>query len=77
MTETIATLTAIEESKDKLLNNMNSIESATEHNASATEEVMASMETQIASNQDISNLSQDLNLKAEMLIRELENFKIE
>ena len=77
MTETIATLTAIEESKNKLLNNMSSIESATEHNASATEEVMASMETQIASNQDISNLSQDLNLKAEMLIKELENFKIE
>lgn len=77
MTETIATLTAIEESKNKLLNNMSSIESATEHNASATEEVMASMETQTASNQDISNLSQDLNLKAEMLIKELENFKIE
>ena len=77
MTETIATLTAIEESKNKLLINMSSIESATEHNASATEEVMASMETQTASNQDISNLSQDLNLKAEMLIKELENFKIE
>ena len=76
MTETLSNLTAIEESKNKLLNNMNNIGSATEHNAAATEEVMASIESQTSSNQDISNISKDLNLKAETLIKELENFKI-
>lgn len=76
MTETLSNLTAIEESKNKLLNNMKNIGSATEHNAAATEEVMASIESQTSSNQDISNISKDLNLKAETLIKELENFKI-
>lgn len=77
MNETMNSIATIEENKDKLLDNMNNIESVTEHNAAATQEVMASIETQTTSNQDISNIAQDLSLKSEMLNGELKKFIIE
>ena len=77
MTETLINISEIEENNKKLFNNIYSIESSTEHNAAATEEVMASMENQTASNENMSNIAKDLNTKSEPLLKELENFKIE
>ena len=77
MTETLINISEIEENNKKLFNNIYSIESSTEHNAAATEEVMASMENQTASNENMSNIAKDLNTKSELLLKELENFKIE
>lgn len=77
MNETMNSIATIEKNKDKLLDNMNNIQLVTERNAAATEEVMASVETQTASNQDISNIAQDLSLKSEMLNKELGKFTIE
>lgn len=74
---TMNSISQIQKSKDKLSENINSIAMVTEHNASATEEVMASMENQTNSTQDMDHIAQDLNVKSKMLSEELSNFTIE
>lgn len=66
----------IEKGKDGLINNISNIASVSERNAAATEEVLASIDTQYSSHGKMNNMAQELNEKSNNLEKLLKKFKV-
>lgn len=76
MKYSIENMNKTEEEKSALAKNIEDIADASERNAAATEEVMATMETQAKSNEDINKIAKILKKKATALNDVLKKFMI-
>lgn len=76
MVEAISSLDKIEEKKNFLSENIDNISSISERNAAATEQVMASVETEFNSSEDMNNIAQLLSEKSQMIKERLESFNL-
>lgn len=76
MKYSIENMNKTEEEKIALAKNIEDIADASERNAAATEEVMATMETQVKSNEDINKIAKILKKKATALNDVLKKFMI-
>lgn len=75
--ECVISINEIDKQRNILNNNMENITEVSQRNAAATEEVMATMETQNVSSQEINIIAKELNEKAIELNRVMEKFEIE
>lgn len=75
--ECVVSITEIDKQRNLLNNNMENITEVSERNAAATEEVMATMETQNVSSQEINIIAKELDEKAIELKKVMEKFEIE
>lgn len=76
MKYSIENMNKTEEEKSTLAKKIEDIADASERNAAATEEVMATMETQVKSNEDINKIAKILKKKATALNDVLKKFMI-
>ena len=67
----------IDKEKDKLADNISEIADASERNAAAAEEVLATVDTQAESLSNMSNIAHNLKDKSEMLNDVLKKFNVE
>lgn len=72
----INNLDEIERKKEFLSNNIKSISDICERNAAATQEVMASVETEFNSSEEMNDIAQLLSKKSKMISDRLESFNL-
>ena len=72
----INNLDEIENKKEFLSKNIKSISAICERNAAATQEVMASVETEFNSSEEMNDIAQLLSEKSKMIRERLESFNL-